>query len=357
MAFDAINPGATLPTQIYLDPSTDNALNNGSSGVGNINTDPLQPGNDDGATFSPTAFSQQNHPVESLANGGAPLNEVVPSTLLAANLNPQSDATSTEGGVNGNDNTLLARAPRPGTSDVDVGKNVYNHADNSFNGRKLELSGGDPRQYVDIDRVVIHETTNGHLNAGDIDKWRYSNESSASRNDIVVSSDAVVLQDGKTLQGSVGNRRDNEYFGVAGGIGTITENGKRGTNFDIEIDYNAEKEYINDKIPFGLGDRLPQIIERNGVTPVSDAQYRATAKATAEVAILKYTGEVKSGANRDSNNYKPVITVEPHRFTDKGLPGAHQDPRSFDQAKFQRYVNEELKAYGVPTSLVQFKGW
>jgi hypothetical protein len=353
MALDGINPNSTLPIQNYLDPGTDNAATHGSSGAADINADQALPGTGGSATFSPTAFSQQNHPVESLASGGAPLNDVAPSTLLAANSGSSGGTTS----GNAADSTLLARAPRPGTHDVAVGKNVYNHADNTFNGRKLELVGGDPRQYADIDRVVLHETTDGNLTQDSINKWRFSNESSVSRNDIVVNSDAVVLRDGNTLQGSVGNRRDNDYFGVAGGIGTISENKTRGTNFDIEIDYNAEKEYINDKIPFGIGDKLPQVIERNGVTEVTDAQYRATAKATAEVAILKYTGEVKSGANRDPNNYKPVVTVEPHYFTDRGLDGAHKDPRSFDQAKFQRYVNEELKAYGVPNSLVQFKGW
>jgi hypothetical protein len=74
------------------------------------------------------------------------------------------------------------------------------------------------------------------------------------------------------------------------------------------------------------------------------------------VAILKYTGEVKSSANRDPNNYKPVVTVEPYYFTDRGLANAHKDPRDVDQAKLQRYVNEALKAYGVPNGLVQFKG-
>lgn len=351
MALDGINPNSTLPTQTYLDPGTDNAAANGSSGAADVNADQTQSGKNISALFSPTAFSQLNHPVDSLAKGGAPLGEVAPSTLLAANASSSGGDTANEAA----DNTLLARAPRPGTNDVAVGKNVYNHADNTFNGRKLELSGGDPRQYADIDRVVLHETTDGNLTSDSINKWRFSNESSVSRSDIVVNSDAVVLRDGNTLQGSVGNRRDNEYFGVAGGIGTVSENKTRGSNFDIEIDYNAQKEYINDKIPFG--DKLPQIIERNGVTEVTDAQYRATAKATAEVAILKYTGEVKSGANRDPNNYKPVVTVEPHKFTDQGLAGAHKDPRSFDQAKFQRYVNDELKAFGVPTSLVQFKGW
>jgi hypothetical protein len=276
---------------------------------------------------------------------------VIPREEMIPNLSPVSDSVahalrnSSEGtnttasGDRSNDKLI---AGRNNSAPVSVGRNTYDLGQNTFNGRKLELRGGDPRQYTGIERVVLHETTNGHLTRSNIDN---------AEGTLNVESDAVALKDGSLLQQSLNNRRPSQY-GVADGIGTITERGgNRGKSFDVEIDYCAKDEYWE----YG---GVSSGLVRNKANQMTEAQYRSAAKAVADVAILKYTGLVKSGANYDPNSTKPVITVESHRYADRSVVNdRHQDPRNFDTAKFKRYVEEELRAFKMPTTLVKFEGW
>jgi hypothetical protein len=112
-----------------------------------------------------------------------------------------------------------------------------------FNGHQPQLTGGTPGEWAGIDRIVLHETTDGFKTP---DAVRADAELSEN-------ADAVVTRDGTLIQESqTGLRPASE--GIAGGVGTKRENGditrfppaadateseKRqhaGTNLDIELD-------------------------------------------------------------------------------------------------------------------------
>jgi hypothetical protein len=224
-----------------------------------------------------------------------------------------------------------------------------------YNGHRPELIGGEPGQWKGIDRVVLHETTRGYMSPDDVRKDEK----------LSVNSDAVITQDGSLIQQSQTGLRTPDH-GIAGGVGTQRENGdanrwppasdateseKRqhaGTNFDIELDYNAIKWVPGGRI------RPPNIKPFNEPT---DAQYRSAAKAIADTAVNKYTALAQDGTTRVPGDYSPVINVEPHRYVDRGLPDAHTDPRNFDTGILKNYVNAELQAYNVPNTLVDYNGW
>jgi hypothetical protein len=224
--------------------------------------------------------------------------------------------------------TLIAR-----NDGSKFGDNVFNLQNNTFNGRKLDLVAGDPSRWTGIQSVTIHETTRGTM----------SRDDAIRDQKLSVNSDAVITQNAELVQYSLNWRRSPDH-GIAGGIGTQVENRAPGTKFDIEIDYNAQTKYVG-PIPV------------RGVTPITDAQYHVAAKAVADAAVIKFVGLVQDGASRRHNDYSPVLTVEPHRYVDRGLPDAHTDPRNFDTDKFKKYVQEELRKFHVPASLVKFEGW
>jgi len=205
----------------------------------------------------------------------------------------------------------------------------------------------DPRELLDIDKIVIHETTRGFMEYDDPSAQDYIVKKTNVNTDteLAENSDFVIMQDGAVYQQNT--RWGRQDTSIGSGIGTVVENGgpngiEPGSALDIEIDYRGGE-------PTTVG-RFFQS------SPIQGEQYTATAQVVADAAKLKHEALV-AASRRGEDDTTPILSIEPHRYTDRNIEGAHQDPTDFDNEKFMSAVRQELEALGLPPSLVEFNGW
>jgi LysM repeat protein len=202
----------------------------------------------------------------------------------------------------------------------------------------------DPRELLGVDRIVLHETTRGFMehDKPGIQDYAVKKTNVNTDDELRQNTDFVILQDGFIYQSNV--HQERRGTGIGDGHGTVHEykgDVKKGSIIDIEIDYRGQNQT-----------KVQGLFQTKNI---NDNQYHSTARVVAECAALKYDAQVSASMRKEGNG-EALLTVQSHRFADRDIQGAHEDPTNFDTKKFQAEVRSELARLGVPTTLVKYEG-